>query len=93
MDKIFEKIKAEVNKNLEEKKLKVLKEMAKMTSEQQDDVIAFWEGLSPVLTSVFDWMGRMFHKMVDMLRQGWKLVKETTKKFFRSVQEFFDTIL
>ena len=89
LQKIFEKMKKEMNNTLDKQQAKVIKEMGTMTGEQQKDVISFWTQMGGVLKSVLDWMGRMFDKLVDMLQKGWKLVKETTKKFFQSVIDFF----
>ena len=63
--------------------------MVNLTPEQQEDMITFWGAMGNVLAEVFKWMGRMFDKLVDMLKKGWRLIKETTKKLFDSVISFF----
>ena len=89
MDKIFENLEKTIINDLRKKKEKAKREMVNLTPEQQEDMITFWGAMGNVLAEVFKWMGRMFDKLVDMLKKGWRLIKETTKKLFDSVISFF----
>jgi len=92
MEKIFQNLEKTIVNDLRKKRDKAINEMATLTQEQQEDLITFWGGMAKVLKEVFKWIGRMFDRMVDLLRQGWRLIKETTKKFFDSVISFFKNL-
>ena len=62
-----------------------MKTMDKMTPDQQEQVVEFWNSLGRVLAEVFDWFGRMLGKLVDLIQQGYKLVKETTEQLLKSL--------
>ena len=90
--KIFDHLKKQMNDNMDANKKKVLDNMDTLTTDQQEEVITFWLGMGAALSEVFNWMTRMFDKLINMLQEGWKLVKETTKKFFDSIADYLKNL-
>ena len=88
--KIIDGMKNNFNENMEAKKAVVLEEMVNMTPQQQQDAIGFWLDMSDFLKSIVDWIGRVFDRMLKMLRDGWTLVRDTTRQFFQSIIDYFN---
>ena len=58
--------------------------MDAMTTDQQKEVVTFLPGMGALLVKVFNWITRMLGKLINMLQEGWKLGKESTKNFVDS---------
>lgn len=92
LDKIFERIKDDFNKKLQEKKEDASKAMEHMTPDQQEQLLTFWGGLREVFKAFMDWIDRTLTNLIDMLKKGWTLVKETTKAFFKTIIDWFKSL-
>ena len=87
--KIFDKLRADLLKNLEARQSKVMEQMATMSADQQEAVIAFWTEMSQLFTEILEWIGRMFDRMVVMIRSGHRLDKKANSEFFQSIVDHF----
>jgi len=92
LDQLFDAMQTDINKKLQEKREQASKAMEYLTPSQQDQLLSFWGGLCDVFKALFDWIDRVLNNLIDMLRKGWTLVKETTKAFFQTIVNWFKNL-
>ena len=92
LDQLFDAMQTDINKKLQQKREQASKAMEDLTPSQQDQLLSFWGGLCDVFKALFDWIDRALNNLIDMLRKGWTLVKETTKAFFQTIVNWFKNL-
>ena len=85
IDKMFDGMIKEMNQQRE----KVKNDLEKLTPEEQEQVLTFWGGVQEFLGKLLGWLKGMFDKVLEKIKQGWQLIKDTVKSIFNTV---FDAI-
>ena len=86
------KIEKDIQDKIHQQFQKVEKEMENLTEQQQVDVITFWSGVRTFLTDILDWLSRVFNDILEKIREGWRLVKETVKEIFKRAYDAMKSI-
>lgn len=74
-----------MRKDMDEQQDNVLRAMEGMTPTQQEGVVMFWEEAYKFLLDVIQWIKDVFNKILEKIKQGWRLIKEVVKGFFADV--------
>ena len=69
-----------------------IREMENMTTEEQEELLTFWSGVGEFFKSIFNWVMKIFNKIVDLVKEGWRLAKDAMKKIFKPVVNFMKDI-
>lgn len=88
LDAIFDDIVAQINAA----RYDVQASLQNLTPEQQEDVVTFWGSAQFFFMNIVRWMQDMFQKILDKIRQGWRLVKEVVVEIFTIVEEWLGLI-
>eukprot|EP00112_Aurelia_sp_Birch-Aquarium-sp1_P004527 Seg15127.1 transcript_id=Seg15127.1/GoldUCD/mRNA.D3Y31 product="hypothetical protein" protein_id=Seg15127.1/GoldUCD/D3Y31 len=85
IDKMFDGMIKDMNQQRE----KVKTDLEKLTPEEQEQVLTFWGGVHEFMGKLLGWLKSMFNKVLEKIKQGWQLIKDTVKSIFNTV---FDAI-
>jgi len=88
IDKLFDSM---IKKLLAQKE-EVKAEMDNMNPEQQEDILSFWGEVNMFMMDVFDWMKESFLYILDKIRTGFRLIKETVRDVFKTISDLLKMI-
>ena len=83
--KIFCEMKVGLNKALDKAMEESVAEMDQMTTEQQEQVVLFWDQMGDLIKNLLEWVDRIFDKIVDNVKEGHNIDRNATAKLFKSV--------
>ena len=75
----------QVRKSLDEQQEKVLDSMDGLTAEQQEGVVLFWEEAYKFLCNVLNFLKEVFEKIIDMIGNGYQLVRDSVSALFNEI--------
>jgi len=85
---VFDSVKAKIDEKFDA----TMNEMDSLTPAQQEEVITFWVSASDFFTEVFNWLREMFSKVLDKIKEGWRLSKEAVRDLFRTVLDWLNLV-
>eukprot|EP00112_Aurelia_sp_Birch-Aquarium-sp1_P011236 Seg2363.5 transcript_id=Seg2363.5/GoldUCD/mRNA.D3Y31 product="hypothetical protein" protein_id=Seg2363.5/GoldUCD/D3Y31 len=85
IDKMFDGMINDMN----QQRQKVKNELITLPPHQQAQVLTFWSGVQEFMGKILGWLQDMFCKVLEKIKQGWQLIKDTVKSIFNRV---FDAI-
>lgn len=88
LNSIFDGMQDEVNNARTE----AIQSMRSLPPQQQDDVVTFWASAKNFFKNIMNWMRNMFRKILEKLRQGWRLIKQAVKDIFATIEGWFSDI-
>jgi len=85
-------IRDKMKKAMDDQTEEMCQELDNLTPSQQSDVVTFWDGATSFLSGVMNWMGKMFDKIIEAIREGWRWVKEKVTGVFNTVTGWFKNL-
>jgi len=88
IDELFDSM---INKLLAQKE-GVKNEMDNLSPEQQEDIVSYWAEVNMFMMDVFNWMKKAFLFILTKIREGFRLVKETVRCVFKTINDLLKMI-
>ena len=67
-------------------------QMRNMSREQQEDILMYWASVGKFLAEVLTWLKKAFDYVIEKMREGFKIVKESVQFLFDTLADLFKEI-
>ena len=85
---LFNKLETKLNQQKES----VLESMDGLTAEQQEGILTFWTESYYFLTNVLKLMRYIFNKVIEWIKEGYRLIKQAVTDFFSTIYDLIKKV-
>ena len=83
---------SKLQKKLNTQKESVLKSMDGLTAEQQEGIVTFWTEAYDFLMNIFELIRDVFNKVIEWMKEGYRLIKQTVTDFFSTIYDLIKKV-